>query len=393
MDRMPEESGCMSKGQLKALSRAIKEARNDPRLLCDLEGSGPVASLEASFSGVSGLSHNLAVSSGTAAIYTALAASGAGPGDEVILPAYSWRETLSPVLACGASPVFADISPGSLTLEPEQVERCLSSRTRAVIFVPLFGNPSGLEKISSITRVAGIRLIIDAAHATSARLYNRYIGEFADITCFSLGRGKLICAGEGGMVSTSDPEMYEAAVAFSQHPERMRRQNGNVEICREPGLNFRMHPLAAVLARAAMEDAPVRLEHRRSVLDAFRCGLGQTDRLALPAADSETAAEPYGIPLIYLAPSGRRELAEELSSKGYPLRCGPLKTPLAYCLKSALPTPDPNGTDLANMPARSAAAVHCEKRELWALSALDMDSVSPSWTEEYGQTIRRSLSA
>ena len=117
-----EKPGCLTSNQISTLVEALGKGSNDPSLLSDLEGCGPVANLEAAFARIAGTKFALSLSSGTAAIHAALIASGVGPGDEVIVTPYSWPQSVAPVLFTGATPVFADIDNKNLNLDPESVK-------------------------------------------------------------------------------------------------------------------------------------------------------------------------------------------------------------------------------------------------------------------------------
>jgi dTDP-4-amino-4,6-dideoxygalactose transaminase len=246
--KLAESPGCMTLPQISALKNALKIAGNDPSLLCDLEGCGPVSELEREFALICGTRFALAVSSGTAAIHAAFLAAGVGPGDEVIVTPYSWPQSVTPVIFSGATPVFADIDPLTLNLDPESVLGRISSKTRAILPVHLFGHPADMVQLEKIAGEIGAVLISDAAHALGAKLNSRPIGAWGNISCFSLGRGKLVSGGEGGIITTDDEILYEKVLALTQHPERVKRIKGFRGFSEEFGLNFRIHPLADILA-------------------------------------------------------------------------------------------------------------------------------------------------
>jgi dTDP-4-amino-4,6-dideoxygalactose transaminase len=386
IDEIINKPGCMSSAQTKSLADALSAAEANPSLLSDLEGCGPVAELEEKFAEVCGVPFALAVSSGTAALHAALLAAGVGPGDEVIVTPYSWPQSVAPVVCTGAMPVFADIDPKTLNIDPEKVARLVSEKTRAIIPVHLFGNPADMARLQTIAKDAGALLIADAAHALGASLEERPVGTWGDAACFSLGRGKLVCGGEGGVLVTRSVKLYESALALTQHPERVRRRLGP----RFPihfGLNYRIHPLAAVLALAELKQMNVRLDHRRRVRIQVLEALGDCKEVQVPpsAADATTAA--YGVHLCTEGSLSRDTLVASARAEGLALRCGPVREPLHLTLAGQYRR-FVSSTSKTESACPAAEEV-CRSRELWLLSALDMDAITAGEAGEMGCRLRR----
>jgi len=386
-EKLAESPGCMTLPQISALKNALKIAGNDPSLLCDLEGCGPVFELEREFALICGTRFALAVSSGTAAIHAALLASGIGPGDEVIVTPYSWPQSVAPVIFSGATPVFADIDPLTLNLDTESVLGRISSRTRAILPVHLFGHPADMVRLEKLAGEIGAVLISDAAHALGARLDSRSIGAWGDISCFSLGRGKLVSGGEGGIITTDDEVLYEKAVAMTQHPERLNRVKGQCEFSEEFGLNFRIHPLAAILALCDLRDIKKKKTHRKEVLVAFSDGLGKQDVFSFQAVLDDEELVAYGIPLSFVKDEGRKRLVSILQGRGVPLRCGPVVIPLHFRLNKGRGPLSPFHCS-QKKGACPMAEKRCKSQELWVLSALDMDGISTKEAYDMGVIIR-----
>ncbi|OPX19290.1 MAG: hypothetical protein BZ151_10065 [Desulfobacca sp. 4484_104] len=384
-----QQAGCFSKFQVRKLEDILDACRFDPSLASDLEGCGPVAELERQFAKMCGVGYALALSSGTAALHVALLAAGIRAGDEVIVTSYSWAQSVSPVLFCGATPVFADIDPGTCNLDPVSVKSRISSRTRAILTVHLFGQPADLCELREIADQHQLTLIADGAHALGAKLDGGSLAARATATCYSLSRGKLVFAGEGGIMVTNDDALYRKAVRFSQHHERVRRIEGNGG--REGfALNYRLHPLAALLALGSLAEIESRFDHRRAVREAFAAGLGKCDRLVFPQNLPGVQPAPYGIPLTYSGSDGREQLVARVRERGIPLRCGPVVEALHRRLDShGFPGIVPHLSWKAG--ACPQAEDRCRNRELWVLSALDMDGVSLEQAERFGLVIRKLL--
>ena len=179
-------------------------------------GSEPpmkVATFEKEFAAHMGTKFALAVTSGTAALQTAMAALGIGPGDEVILPAWTWHSCFNTVVLAGALPVFAEIDE-SFNIDPADIESKITPQTRLIVAVHLQGNPADLEKVLAIARRRNIKVLEDCAQSVGASYRGKPLGSYGDIAIYSLQLNKTITAGEGGAVATSDPLLFERAVRF-----------------------------------------------------------------------------------------------------------------------------------------------------------------------------------
>ncbi len=164
-----------------------------------------------------GAPYGVAVSSGTAALHAAMFALGVAPGDEVIVPAMTFAATANCVVYQGAKPVFADVDPATLLLEPDTVEALITPRTKAVIGVDYAGQPCDWEALRQVADRHGLALVADSCHALGATLRGRRVGSLADITCFSFHPVKHITTGEGGMAVTADGALARRMRLFRNH--------------------------------------------------------------------------------------------------------------------------------------------------------------------------------
>jgi 8-amino-3,8-dideoxy-alpha-D-manno-octulosonate transaminase len=188
----------------------------------------------------------LGVTSGTAALHCAVAALELGPGDEVILPTWTWHSCFNAVVLAGALPVFAEIDE-SFNLDPNGIEKCITSSTKAIMVVHLQGNPADLDPILGVARKHKVRVIEDCAQSVGASYKGRPLGSFGDIGIYSLQMNKTITAGEGGALVTNNPELFERASRFHDlgglrgpHQEMV---GGKPTLNWFPGTNFRMSEL------------------------------------------------------------------------------------------------------------------------------------------------------
>src|SRR5215467_6284087 len=180
--------------------------------------TGPrVAEFERAVAGLVGAPHAVAVSSGTAALHAAVAAAGIGPGDEVITSPLTFAASANAVLYLGGTPVFADIRPDTLNIDPAEVEARITPSTRGIVPVDFAGQPCDLDALMEIARIHQLVTIEDAAHALGASHKGRPVGAIADLTTFSFHPAKLITTGEGGLVTTASEDLAGRLRRFRNH--------------------------------------------------------------------------------------------------------------------------------------------------------------------------------
>jgi dTDP-4-amino-4,6-dideoxygalactose transaminase len=202
---------------------------------------------EQSFAGYCGCQYGIGLSNGTDAISLALRSCHIGPGDEVITVSHSFIATVEAIAQVGATPVFVDIEPDTYTMDWRQLEGALSSRTRAIIPVHLYGQPADMQPILDFAQAHGLRVIEDASQAHGAAYQRKRIGSFGDIACFSLYCSKNLGAyGEAGICVTNDAELAQALRMLRDHGSRERYQH---EIL---GVNARMDEIQAAILNVKM---------------------------------------------------------------------------------------------------------------------------------------------
>src|SRR5436190_4688799 len=214
------------------------------------KGEGPIAEFERNFAALCHTKYALAMNSGTATLHSAYLAAGVRPGTEVIVPSYTFFATVAPVLQCGGTPVFCDIDERTLTADPDDVERRITPRTRAICVVHMWGNPAKMDRFAEIARRHGVALIEDCSHAHGASYQGRPVGSWGDIGCFSLQGEKAVSGGEAGVAVTSDAALFDTMLVLGHYG---RLKNGQVAGTYDTdglafGLKFRPHLYAMVLA-------------------------------------------------------------------------------------------------------------------------------------------------
>lgn len=207
-------------------------------------GRSKTDDLEAAFAAHMGARHALAVSSGSAALICALVAMGVGPGDEVIVPAYTWIASASAVLAAGAVPILAEVDE-SLTLDPADVARKITTHTRAILAVHMRGTACNLDALLALARQHDLKLLEDVAQAAGASYHGARLGSIGDAGAFSFQFNKIITCGEGGMVITNDQELFKRTAMY--HDVIGGKRNGIPDWKVLPGVNLRMSELQAAV--------------------------------------------------------------------------------------------------------------------------------------------------
>ena len=249
----------------------------------------------------------LAVNSGTSANETALAACGVGPGDEVIVPPCSFiASSLAPV-ALGAVPVFADVDPRNLILTPEAVEAAVTPKAKAVLVVHLWGIPAQIEPIVAVARRHGLAVVEDCAQAYDAYSGGRMVGTFGDVACYSLQQSKHITCGEGGIVTTDDPEAYARAYLYSNCGMPWYRYGVDrprpSEVAGIPtrghfafGHNYRMSELQAAVALAQLGKIDALNARRAQIVQAIEEEIKGAPGLLLAYSYPDTKVNHWAYP-------------------------------------------------------------------------------------------------
>ncbi|HHB13469.1 MAG TPA: DegT/DnrJ/EryC1/StrS family aminotransferase [Chromatiales bacterium] len=266
-----------------------------------------------------GVRHCHAVSSGTAALQTALAACGIGAGDEVIVPPFTFVATIESVVLSGAVPVFAEIDE-TLCLDPERVRERITERTRAVLVVHMCGAMARIDALQSLCRERGLVLIEDTAQALGASFQGRALGTFGAMGCYSFDPVKTITAGEGGAVVTDDERLYHLAEQYADHGhDHLGGADRGADGHPIMGTNFRISELHAAVGLAQLRKLDRILDVQRRHKAVLRASFAQSPEIAFrslpdPQGDSATF-------LSVLTPDAARarELQQELTKAG----CGP----------------------------------------------------------------------
>lgn len=237
--------------------------------------TGPkVAEFEEKVCGLTGARYAVAVNSGTAALHAMMHTCGISDGDEVIVPAMTFAATANAVRYCGGTPVFADVDPNTLLLDPNSVNERLSPRTKAFIAVDYAGQPAPYDTLENIASSNGLTVLADACHSLGATLAGRLVGTLAKMTAFSFHPVKPITTGEGGMVCTDELAYATAARRFRNHgidfDQRERDSKGlwSYEMV-DLGYNYRLTDIQSVLGSRQLEKLPLWIKRRNQLADFY----------------------------------------------------------------------------------------------------------------------------
>jgi perosamine synthetase len=280
---------------------------------------GPrLVALEKAMAIHAGTATAVGVSSGTAGLHLCLAAAGVGPGDEVITTPFSFVASANCALYQGATPVFADIDPITLTIDPARVEEQITARTRAVVSVDVFGQPANFEELRAIAERHNLVLIQDACEAIGAERHGRRVGNQARATVFAFYPNKQITMGEGGVIATDDLEMARVLRSLcNQGRDDCGTWMNHVRL----GYNYRLDEMSAALGLAQLQRLDVVLEQRSRVAAWYEEHLRAMELVEAPRPAPATTRMSWFVYVVRLDESiDRVALMQQLALDGIPTR-------------------------------------------------------------------------
>lgn len=319
---------------------------------------GPwVKRFEENFAARHGVKHAFAVTSCTTALHLALVALGIGPGDEVIVPAFTWVATANVVVHCGATPIFADIESASYNLDPSAVGRALTPKTKAVIAVHLFGLTADMDRLRAVIP-DHVAIVEDAACAAGADYRGTAAGALGALGCFSLHPRKSITCGEGGVVTTNDDRLAALVDTYRNHgasiSEEVRHRGPKPYELPEFkvfGFNYRLTDVQAAIATIQLEKLDRFIAERSELAKLYDAGLQQFDWISAPLRpEGQVHALQAYVALVdeKRSPSSRNEILAHLQASGIGGRPG---THSVVGLEAYRKT---FGTDPADFPVATA---------------------------------------
>ena len=284
--------------------------------------TGPkVGEFEEAIAAFVGARHAVSFSSGTAALHAAVFAAGLEAGDEAITTPLTFCATANAVLYQGATPVFADIRVDTLTIDPEEVGRRVTARTKALMPVDYAGHPANLDALLALADRHGLVVIEDAAHALGAAFHGRAVGSISHMSVFSFHPVKHLTTGEGGMVTTNDADLARRLRLFRSHgvdrDARQRESEGTwyYEMT-ALGYNYRLTDIACALGLAQVPRLGANLARRRAIAARYGEALSGTPNLTLPHTAADVTHAWHLYPVRVIPPVDRREAFQALRAEG-----------------------------------------------------------------------------
>jgi len=289
-------------------------------LRSDYLTTGPaIAAFERAVADYTGAKYAVAISNGTAALHAACFAAGIGEGDEVITTPITFAASSNCVLYCGGTPVFADIKPDTYNIDPEDIRRKITDKTKAIIAVHFTGQPCEMDEIHAIAKDHNLYVIEDAAHALGADYKGTKIGNMSDMTTFSFHPVKHITTGEGGMITTNDEQLYERLKLFRSHgitrDENLMNQNegGWYYQQLDLGYNYRITDIQCALGTSQMKKLDSFVARRCQLVERYNAAFADEKAIICPKqlADCNNSWHLYVIRV-----ENRKEVYDALREEG-----------------------------------------------------------------------------
>lgn len=291
-------------------------------LKSDFLTTGPkIAEFEQTVADYVGAKYAVAISNGTSALHAACFAAGIGPGDEVITTPLTFAASANCVLYCGGTPVFADVDPKTYNIDPEDIRRKITDRTKAIIAVHLAGQPCDMDAIHSIAREHGLIVIEDGAHALGSVYKGKKVGSMSDMTTFSFHPVKPITTGEGGMIVTDNEYFYKKMVLFRSHgitrDDSMMTRNDGPWFYQQfdLGYNYRITDIQCALGCSQMKKLDRFLARRKEIVARYNEAFADCDNIITPYQLSDTESG-WHLYIVQVKNCDRKQVFENMREKG-----------------------------------------------------------------------------
>ena len=291
-------------------------------LKSDFLTTGPkIAEFEQTVADYVGAKYAVAISNGTSALHAACFAAGIEPGVEVITTPLTFAASANCVLYCGGTPVFADVDPKTYNIDPEDIQRKITDRTKAIIAVHLAGQPCDMDAIHSIAREHGLIVIEDGAHALGSVYKGKKVGSMSDMTTFSFHPVKPITTGEGGMIVTDNEDFYKKMILFRSHgitrDDSMMTRNDGPWFYQQfnLGYNYRITDIQCALGCSQMKKLDRFLARRKEIVARYNEAFADCDNIITPYQLSDTESG-WHLYIVQVKKCDRRQVFENMREKG-----------------------------------------------------------------------------
>jgi perosamine synthetase len=368
--RIPLSAPDITEADIVAVSAVLRTSR--------LSLGPQLEVFEQSFARYIGASHAVAVNSGTSALHLCIRALGISEGDEVIVPSFAFIAVANVLRYERAGPVFVDIDPHTLNLDPARIEEAITPRTRAILVVHTFGCPAALDEILALARRHNLFVIEDACEALGAQFEGRQVGSFGDAAVFGFYPNKQITSGEGGMLLTNDSNVADLVRKLRNQG---RRESGEWFQHEELGYNYRISELNCALGASQLQRLETIIERREAVAREYHHRLQTESRLQLPAIELPRRRISWFVYVLRLgepfSAAHRDCVVQEMASRG--IACGRYFAPIH--LQPAY----------RSQPHRSMTLAHTESIAQRTLALPFFNKISVEQIEEVCQTLRAVL--
>lgn len=291
-------------------------------LKSDYLTTGPkIAEFEKSVADYVGAKYAVAISNGTSALHAACFAAGIGPGDEVITTPITFAASSNCVLYCGGTPVFADIDPKTYNIDPDDIRKKITDKTKAIIAVHLAGQPCDMDEIHKIAKENNLIVIEDGAHALGSVYKGKKVGSLSDMTTFSFHPVKPITTGEGGMIVTDNEEFYKKMVLFRSHgitrDKTMMTRNDGPWFYQQfdLGFNYRITDIQCALGCSQMKKLDRFLAKRKEIVLRYNEAFADCENIVTPYQLPETESG-WHLYIVQVKKCDRKQIFEALRDKG-----------------------------------------------------------------------------
>jgi len=245
-----------------------------------------VEEFERNFADYHKTKYALTTNSGTSALHSAFFAIGLGPGDEILAPTFTFFATCTPIMQVNAIPVLCDCEPETANIDPGEIKKRITDRTKAIVITHLWGHPCDMDEIKEIAEKNNLALIEDCSHAHGAKYKGQKVGTFGDIACFSMDSNKMMAAGEAGVLITNKKELLEKALLASDFGPRLEHELTIPELKKYNqtgfGCKYRINPIAAVIANEKLKNLEKYIKMRKEKLDYLSKGIEKIPGIAPP---------------------------------------------------------------------------------------------------------------
>lgn len=274
-----------------------------------------IGRFEGAVAQLTGARHAVAVCNGTVALHLALHCLDVGPGDEVIVPTFTYISSVNTIAQTGATPVFVDARDTDWNLDPEAIEACITPRTKAIMAVHIYGVPCAMHAIKQVADARGLRIVEDCAEALGSCIAGRHVGTFGDVGTFSFFGNKTVTTGEGGMLITDDDALAARLRLVKGQGQSLTRRYWHEEL----GFNYRMTNIAAAIGVAQMERVDDILARKHRLAARYRQLLAQAP-VSFQRKPGDAVSSDWMVSVLLPADSDRAAVMQSMAHQGVDTR-------------------------------------------------------------------------